>query len=566
MKQSSTLIPTLRDMSSDIEVKSQKMLLRAGYIRQSASGVYSYLPLAKRVLNKLEKMIHQEMETLGAVEVSLPTLQGQDVQEQSINFDVDQEELLQITNRNKQNLILAASHEEAITMLIREGIQSYKRLPITLYQIQAKYRDEKNTRLGLLKSREFLTKDAYSFHVNDESVEDSFNNIKQAYSNILSKLGLHYEIIEADAGTGVEAIEFIIASEIGETVIAYSNESRFAANIEVAQVINNVVPSDIPMKSLEKVATPNVKTIEDVSAFFNIEETNCIKSLVFNIDGEFVVVLVRGDHQINPYKLRKVLNANSIYLATEEQVQELLGCQVGSIGPMKLPIDVKVVADYAIQSIRNGIAGANEDGYHYMNVTPERDFAISSYEDLRYIKEGDPSPDGQGTILFKRGIEVGKISKLGTSLSEKLKANYIDENGQSLPIVMNSYYLGISRLLAVIAENFQDDNGFVWPKHFSPYELHLIPVNTNDEVQLNLANELYNILTFYQFEVLFDDRDERAGVKFIDADLIGLPVRITVGKRASDGIVEVKVRNTGETFEWPKEELIDHLNEIFRTN
>ncbi|HWK23725.1 MAG TPA: proline--tRNA ligase [Ureibacillus sp.] len=566
MKQSSTLIPTLRDMSSDIEVKSQKMLLRAGYIRQSASGVYSYLPLAKRVLNKLEKMIHQEMETLGAVEVSLPTLQGQDVQEQSINFDVDQEELLQITNRNKQNLILAASHEEAITMLIREGIQSYKRLPITLYQIQAKYRDEKNTRLGLLKSREFLTKDAYSFHVNDESVEDSFNNIKQAYSNILSKLGLHYEIIEADAGTGVEAIEFIIASEIGETVIAYSNESRFAANIEVAQVINNVVPSDIPMKSLEKVATPNVKTIEDVSAFFNIEETNCIKSLVFNIDGEFVVVLVRGDHQINPYKLRKVLNANSIYLATEEQVQELLGCQVGSIGPMKLPIDVKVVADYAIQSIRNGIAGANEDGYHYMNVTPERDFAISSYEDLRYIKEGDPSPDGQGTILFKRGIEVGKISKLGTSLSEKLKATYIDENGQSLPIVMNSYYLGISRLLAVIAENFQDDNGFVWPKHFSPYELHLIPVNTNDEVQLNLANELYNILTFYQFEVLFDDRDERAGVKFIDADLIGLPVRITVGKRASDGIVEVKVRNTGETFEWPKEELIDHLNEIFRTN
>jgi len=566
MKQSSTLIPTLRDMSSDIEVKSQKMLLRAGYIRQSASGVYSYLPLAKRVLNKLEKMIHQEMETLGAVEVSLPTLQGQDVQEQSINFDVDQEELLQITNRNKQNLILAASHEEAITMLIREGIQSYKRLPITLYQIQAKYRDEKNTRLGLLKSREFLTKDSYSFHVNDESVEDSFNNIKQAYSNILSKLGLHYEIIEADSGTGVEAIEFIIASEIGETVIAYSNESRFAANIEVAQVINNVVPSDIPMKSLEKVATPNVKTIEDVSAFFNIEETNCIKSLVFNIDGEFVVVLVRGDHQINPYKLRKVLNANSIYLATEEQVQELLGCQVGSIGPMKLPIDVKVVADYAIQSIRNGIAGANEDGYHYMNVTPERDFAISSYEDLRYIKEGDPSPDGQGTILFKRGIEVGKISKLGTSLSEKLKANYIDENGQSLPILMNSYYLGISRLLAVIAENFQDDNGFVWPKHFSPYELHLIPVNTNDEVQLNLANELYNILTFYQFGVLFDDRDERAGVKFIDADLIGLPVRITVGKRASDGIVEVKVRNTGETFEWPKEELIDHLNEIFRTN
>jgi len=571
MKQSSTLIPTLRDMPSDIEVKSHKMLLRAGFLRQSTSGVYSYLPLAKRVLNKLEKMIHQEMEALGAVEIALPTLQSEEVLAKSRNFDSNRDELFHIKNRNKQNIILAPSHEEAMTALIREEIKSYKKLPLTLYQIQTKYRDENRPRYGLLRSREFLMKDAYSFHSNEESAEAVYNGMVQAYSSILSKLGLHYEIIEADTGVGngAKAQEFIVASEIGDTTIAYSTESRYAANIEVAQVVHDIdqaEPSMKPLEPLEKVATPNVKTIEEVCAFFNIEETSCIKALVFNVDGEFVVVLARGDHQINPYKLRTVLNATSIYLASETEVQELLGCSIGSIGPMKLPIDVKVVADHAIQTIRSGVAGANEEGYHYVNVSPERDFAISRYEDIRYIQEGDPSPDGAGTIVFKKGIEVGKISKLGPSVAEKLNANYIDENGQSQPILMNSFQLGITRLLAVMAENFQDDNGFVWPKQFSPYELHLMPVNCDDEVQGNLAEELYNILTFYQFEVLFDDRDERAGVKFIDSDLIGLPVRITVGKRAGDGIVEVKVRKTGETFEWAKEELIDHLNEIFRSH
>lgn len=568
MKQSSTLIPTLREAPSEKEVKSHQMLLRAGFIRESTSGVYSYLPLAKRVLNKIEKMIHQEMEALGAVEIELPTLQSQEILEQSRNYEVFYDELFQIKNRSKQKLILAPSHEEAITLLIRDEIQSYKNLPMTFYQIQSNYRNQNNSNDGLLRSREFLMTEAYSFHPNEESLDVAYNEMMQIYSNLLSKLGLHYEIIDADAGagTGAEAKEFIVASEIGETIIAYSDESKYAANIEVAPVINEFVPVDFPTNPLEKVATPNVSTVEDVCTFFNIEETNCLKSAVYKVDGDFVVVLVRGDHQINPYKLKNVLKATSLYLATEKEVQQLLGCHVGLIGPIKLPIDVKVVADYAIQSIRNGVAGANEEDYHYINVSPGRDFAISSYEDIRYIQEGEPSPDGQGIIHFKKGIEVGKISKLGAMIAEKLNANYIDENGQSQGILMNSYHLGISRLLAVIAENFQDDNGFIWPKQFSPYELHLIPVNQADEAQNNLALELYNILTFYQFEVLFDDRDEHEDVKFKDADLIGLPVRITIGKHAGEGIVEVKIRKTGETFQWAKEELIDHLNEIFRSN
>ena len=568
MKQSSTLIPTLRDVPSEIEANSHKMLLQAGYIRETTSGVYSYLPLAKRVLNKIEKMIHQEMESLGAVEISLPALQAQEVFEQSNDFETFQDELFHIKNKSKQKLVLAPSHEEAIKLLILEEIDSYQKLPITLYQIQSTYRNESHASYGLLRSREFLMKEAFSFHESEENADLAFNEMMQIYTNILSKLGLHYEVIEADAGAGLGALakEFIMASEIGETTVAYSNESKYAANLEAAQVISEFVPSSVAMKPMEKVETPNVNTIEDVCSFFNIEETNCIKSVVYKVDGEFVVVLVRGDHQINPYKLRNVLKATSIYLATEKEVLQLLGCQVGLIGPIKLPIDVKVVADHAIQVMRNGVAGANEEDYHYINVSPERDFAISIYEDIRYIKEGDSSPDGQGTIVFKKGIEVGKISKLGASIPEKRNANDPDDNGLSQEIFINSYHLGISRLLAVIAENSQDENGFIWPKQFSPYELHLIPVDKEDEVQFNLALELYNILTFYQFEVLFDDRDKNMEMKSRDADLIGLPVRITIGRRANEGVVEVKIRSTGETFEWAKEELIDHLNEIFRSN
>ncbi|MFL0504620.1 proline--tRNA ligase [Ureibacillus sp. 179-F W5.1 NHS] len=568
MKQSLTLIPTLREMPSDIEVKSHKMLLRAGFLRQSTSGVYSYLPLAKRVLNKLEKMISEEMERLGAIEITLPSLQPKDILQHSFRFHEKDEEVLQLKDRNERQLILAPSHEEVMTQLMRDEIKSYKKLPITFYQIQSKFRDESRPRYGLLRSKEFLMKAAYSYHATEESLEATYLQMSDVYSSILSRLGLYYEMIDADTRTadGLKAHEFIVASDIGETTIAYSDESNYASNIEITPVVTSYPSSEKPMNPLEKVETPQVKTIEEVCSFFTKEQTDCMKSIVFKVDGEFVVVLVRGDHQINPIKLRNALKAQSLTLATEEEIEQLLGCTISSIGPIKLPVNVKVIADLAIQSIRNGIAGANEDSYHYINVNPERDFAVNSYEDIRYIQEGDPSPDGNGTIRLKKGIEVGHIRMSGTWLTEKFNANFIDENGQSKPMYMGSFGLGISRLLAVMAEIYQDENGFVWPKQFSPYDIHLIPVNIHDEVQFDLASQLYHILTSYHFDVLFDDRDERAGVKFIDSDLIGLPVRVTIGKRASEGIVEVKIRRTGEIFEWAKEELIDRLNEYFRSH
>lgn len=390
MKQSLTLIPTLREMPSDIEVKSHKMLLRAGFLRQSTSGVYSYLPLAKRVLNKLEKMISEEMERLGAIEITLPSLQPKDILQHSFRFHEKDEEVLQLKDRNERQLILAPSHEEVMTQLMRDEIKSYKKLPITFYQIQSKFRDESRPRYGLLRSKEFLMKAAYSYHATEESLEATYLQMSDVYSSILSRLGLYYEMIDADTRTadGLKAHEFIVASDIGETTIAYSDESNYASNIEITPVVTSYSSSEKPMNPLEKVETPQVKTIEEVCSFFTKEQTDCMKSIVFKVDGEFVVVLVRGDHQINPIKLRNALKAQSLTLATEEEIEQLLGCTIGSIGPIKLPVNVKVIADLAIQSIRNGIAGANEDGYHYINVNPERDFAVNSYEDIRYIQEG----------------------------------------------------------------------------------------------------------------------------------------------------------------------------------
>ncbi|MFP3916223.1 proline--tRNA ligase [Lysinibacillus telephonicus] len=568
MKQSLTLIPTMREVPSEVEARSHKMLLRAGFIRQSTSGVYSYLPLAKRVLTKIEKMIQQEMESLGAIEISLPIIQPVEIWEQSNRYENFGKELMHFNDRSGRHLLLSPAHEEAVTMLVQEGIKSYKKLPLILFQIQTKFRDEIRPRYGLLRSREFIMKDAYSFHANNECLENTYNKMVQAYSSILYRVGINYRIVQADSGIigGTSAEEFIVPSEEGEAIIAFSDQSNYAANIEVAEVVDQGVISDEHLKSLEKIATPDVETMEDVCAFLNMQPSNCIKSLLFKADDKYVVVLVRGNHKINEIKLRKVLHAKSLCLANEKEIQQLLGCSAGSIGPIKLPVDVKVIADLAIQSVRNSVAGANEDGYHYIHVNPERDFAINSYEDIRYIQEGDPSPDGNGSIRFEKGIEVGHIFKQGTTFSETFNANFVDDNGESKPIIMGSYGFGITRLLAVVADKYQDEHGFIWPKQLAPYDIHLMPTNSDDDVQLSLANELYNILTFYRFEVLFDDRNESAGVKFADADLIGLPVRVTIGKKASEGIVEVKIRSTGETFEWAKEELVDYLNEFFRSN
>lgn len=568
MKQSKTFIPTLREVPADADVKSHKQLLRAGFIRQNTSGVYSYLPLAKRVLTKIENIIREEMEAINSIELLMPALQSAELWQESGRWEKYGPELMRLKDRHNRDFALGPTHEEVITTLVRDEIKSYKKLPLTLYQIQTKFRDEKRPRFGLLRGREFIMKDAYSFHASRESLDETYEDMYRAYSNIFSRLGLNYRAVIADAGSigGKGTHEFMVLSEIGEDTIAYSDTSDYAANIEMAEVTVEYQPINEEVKDLEKVATPDQKTIEEVSAFLQVAPSNVIKSLVFNIDDELVVVLARGDHEINDIKLKNALNAGSVELADEAAIRQLLGCGVGSIGPVKLPVDVKVVADHAIKSIRNGVAGANEDGFHLVNVNPERDFAINEYLDIRFIQEGDPSPDGQGIIKFAEGIEVGHIFKLGTTYSEKMNGTFLDEQGKAQPFIMGCYGIGVSRILAAVAEHFQDENGFTWPTQLAPYDIHVVPVNTKDETQVSLANELYGLLKSYRYDVLLDDRAERAGVKFADADLIGLPVRVTVGKKATEGVVEVKFRQTGETFEWKKEEVIDRLNEFFRKN
>ncbi|MGM0897537.1 MAG: proline--tRNA ligase [Bacillota bacterium] len=566
MRQTLSFIPTLRETPADAEVKSHQLLLRAGFIRQNTSGIYSFLPLGKRVLHKVEKIIREEMEAINSVEVFMPALQQAELWQETGRWYSYGDELMRLKDRNDREFALGATHEEIITSLLRDEIKSYKKLPLTLYQIQSKFRDEKRPRFGLLRGREFLMKDAYSFHATPESLDKTYDDMMQAYSNIFSRLGLNFRAVIADSGAigGKDNHEFMVLSEIGEDTIAYSDSSPYAANIEMAAVQMDYPKSDEQARPVEKVATPDQKTIAQVADFLDTTPENCIKTLVFKADDELIVVLSRGDHEVNDVKVKHISGAKLIDMATPEDVRKLLSCDIGSIGPVGLPANVRVFADNAVNSIVNGVSGANEDGVHLKNVTPDEDFTVEAYGDLRFVKEGDPSPDGNGTIQFAKGIEVGHIFKLGTTYSEPMKATFLNDQGKAMPYIMGCYGIGVSRIVAAVAEQFQDDSGFTWPNAVAPYEIHVVPVNVKDDVQRETGEEIYEQLKAQGFEVLLDDRKERAGVKFADADLIGLPIRITVGKRAAEGILEVKIRETNETVEWHKDEVLEKVREFFK--
>ncbi|MDQ0156778.1 proline--tRNA ligase [Robertmurraya andreesenii] len=566
MKQSMMLIPTLREVPADAEIKSHQLLLRAGFMRQNASGIYSYLPLGTRVLQKVEQIVREEMNAAGAVELLMPALQQAELWQESGRWYTYGPELMRMRDRHEREFALGATHEEVITSLVRDEVKSYKKLPLTLYQIQTKFRDEKRPRFGLLRGREFIMKDAYSFHSSHESLDQVYEQIFQAYSNVFRRCGLDFRAVIADSGAmgGKDTHEFMVLSDVGEDTIAYSDTSNYAANIEMAPVINTYEKENEPAKELEKVLTENQKTIEEVSSFLQVETRKCIKSLLFKVDEQYVLVLARGDHEVNDIKLKNLFEASVVELASGEDTKEILGCPVGSLGPINVE-NVEIVADEAVRYVVNGVCGANEDNYHYINVNAERDFKVSRYADLRFIQEGDPSPDGKGKILFAKGIEVGHVFKLGTRYSEAMGATYLDENGKAKPMIMGCYGIGVSRTMASVAEQFNDDKGLVWPANIAPYELHLIAINLKDEVQASLAEELYSLFNANRFEVLFDDRAERPGVKFADSDLIGLPLRITVGKKAAEGIVELKVRKTGEMIEIHKDDLLDKIKELLPT-
>jgi prolyl-tRNA synthetase len=558
--------PTLREVPSDAEVRSHQLLLRAGFMRQNASGIYSFLPLGLKVLQKVEGIIREEMENAGAMELLMPALQPAELWQESGRWYSYGPELMRMNDRHSREFALGATHEEVITALVRDEVKSYKKLPLTLYQIQTKFRDEKRPRFGLLRGREFLMKDAYSFHSSRESLDEVYNKMYEAYSNVFRRCGLNFRAVIADAGAigGKGTHEFMILSDIGEDTIAYSDTSDYAANVEMAEVVATYEKSSEAMKELEKVATPNQKSIDEVAAFLQMEETSCIKSMVFQVDDKFVLVLVRGNHEVNDVKVKNLYGASVVELASPEDVQRLMNCTFGSLGPIGVSDELEIIADHAVAAIVNGSCGANEEGYHYVNVNLGRDFTVSQYADLRFIEEGDPSPDGQGTIKFALGIEAGHIFKLGTRYSEAMDATYLDENGKTQPLIMGCYGIGVSRVVAAIAEQFNDESGLLWPSAVAPFHVHVIPVNVKTDIQREKAEYIYQSLKKQGIDTLLDDRPERAGVKFADSDLFGIPVRVTVGKKAEEGIVEVKVRATGESEEVHIEGLYEYITNILQ--
>jgi len=562
LKQSIVYSPTLREVPSDADIKSHQLLLRAGFIRQNASGIYSFLPLGNKVLQKVANIVREEMNNAGAMEMLMPSMQAQELWEESGRWDNFGPELMRLRDRHGRGFALGATHEEVVTSIIRDELKSYKKLPITLYQIQSKFRDEKRPRFGLLRGREFLMKDAYSFHASQESLDEVYDRLFTSYSNVFTRCGLNFRAVVADSGAmgGKDTHEFMVLSDIGEDTIAFSNESSYAANIEMAPVVTNYEPSDEKLEEVQKVETPNQKTIDEVIEFLNLPIEKSIKSIIFKADESFVLVLARGDHEINDIKLKNYLGAHSVELASKEEVKELMNCEIGSLGPIGVKSELLVLADNAIKGIVNGCCGANEEGYHYINVTVNRDYDVKDFVDLRFIQEGDLSPDGKGTISFAKGIEVGHVFKLGTKYSESMNATFLDENGKSNPIIMGCYGIGVSRTLAAIVEQYNDEKGIVWPKNLAPFDVHVITVNTKNEEQVNLADDIYKTLKEIGQDVLLDDRNERVGVKFADADLFGIPVRVVVGKKAAEGIVELKTRDGQVSKEVEISNLVNEIN------
>lgn len=562
MKQSHFFMPTLREVPSDAEALSHKMLLRGGYIRQVSSGYYIYLPLAYKVIQKIEKIMREEFAKIDANEMLMPAVIPAELWRESGRYDTYGDTLMTFKHDNDKEYLLGPTHEETFTELIRNDLNSYKKLPMYLYQIQTKYRGEKRPRFGLIRGREFIMKDAYSFHSSIESLDEGFNDFEKAYKKIFDRCNLDYRVIIGDGGAmgSSDSKEFMGIADIGEDTIVYSDTSDYAANLEMATSLFTSKKSHETPKDIEKVSTPNIETIAEISEFLSVPKEKTIKSLLYMADDQPVMILLRGDHELNDVKLKNYLGANVLEPATSDEVTQVIGADFGSLGPVELPENIRLLADLYVEDMANTTTGANETDYHLVNVNPGRDFTPEVYSDFRLVQEGEVSPDGQGKLLFTKGIELGHIFKLGTFYSEKMKAEVLDENGRSIPVQMGSYGIGVSRLLSAITEQQSDESGINWPREIAPFDVHVIPINTNDETQWELALDIEKELEGYGLDVLLDDRKERPGVKFKDADLVGAPFRITVGKKSDEGIIEVKIKKTDEMLEVRREDLYETLN------
>lgn len=566
MKQSKLLIPTLKEVPSDAEAISHQLMLRGGYIKQITAGMYAYLPLAYRVLRNIETIIREEMENIDAAEMLVPAALPAELWQQTGRYETYGPNLFKFQDRHERDFILGPTHEETFTTIVRDAVKTYKKLPITLYQIQTKYRDENRPRFGLLRGREFIMKDAYSFHAEEESLDKTFRDMDSAYTNVFNRVGLNFRSIIGDAGAmgGNNSKEFMAIAPIGEDTVVYSDESDYAANLEMAQNKRTMPKSHETLGELQKVATPGAKTIDEVAEFLGSSADREIKTLLFIADEKPVVVLMHGNDEVNEVKLKNYLSCDFLRPAEEDEARKYFGAGFGSLGPVGVSEEIEILADLDVENMANASVGANEDGFHYLNANLGRDFSVTHFADLRTVQEGEISPDGKGHLKFTRGIEIGHIFKLGTRYSKDLDAVVLDENGRQLPIIMGCYGIGVSRLLSAIVEQHSDENGIVWPRSIAPFDVHVIPVNVKKEEQVELSEKVTELLENAGYKVLVDDRKERPGVKFADSDLIGIPARITVGKKAAEGIVEIKLRRTGETLEVKLDELLNSLQILLK--
>ena len=567
MRLSKAFLKTYKEAPKEAEIISHQLMLRASMIRQLTRGIYSYLPLGYRVLRKIENIVREEMDRAGAQEVHMPVLQPASLWEESERWFAYGPELMRLKDRSEREFALGPTHEEVVTDIVRNTVSSYKELPFNLYQIQTKFRDERRPRFGLMRGREFLMKDAYSFHLDQDSLDKEYLNMKEAYERIFTRCGLNFRAVEADSGSigGDSSHEFMVLAESGEDDILYSDMSDYAANKEKAEGIIELSESTEEKKSKELLYTPDCRTIEDVANFCKVPQSKTVKALLlkeeFGESKKYFLALIRGDLNVNTVKVKNIVGASVELEMMEESEISDFGLVKGYVGSFEKKENLTVVLDETVKYMRNFVVGGNKDEHHYINVNLE-DLYYDMIGNIREAKEGDGSPDGKGILKIARGIEVGHIFKLGDKYSKALNASVLDENGKQQIMKMGCYGIGISRVMAAAIEQNHDEYGMVWPKNIAPYMADIIIANIKDEVQMALGEKIYGILTEEGIESVLDDRNERAGFKFKDADLIGFPLKIVVGKGAADGIVEMKDRRTGNSTEVKMEDVLQYVKKF----
>jgi prolyl-tRNA synthetase len=564
MKRSQLFLPTIKDMPAEAEVISHQLMLRAGLIRRVAAGVYSYLPMGHRVIQKVSQIIREEMNRAGGQELLLPALQPAELWQESGRWEVMGKEMMRLKDRHERDFCLGPTHEEVITDLVRREIRSYRQLPLTLYQIQTKFRDEIRPRFGLMRGREFIMKDAYSFDRDDAGADVSYRKMYDAYGAIFSRCGLQYSAVEAESGAigGSYSQEFMVLADTGEDAIAVCDACRYAANVERAEIAADptLQPSAI-LKPLERIETPGKTTVEAVASYLGVPRQMIVKTLLYEVDGRVLAVLIRGDRQVNEAKLVKHLQVGGLRFADRATIERVTGGPEGFSGPIGLS-GVPLLADHEVRGLRNVVVGANAPDAHYVNANSERDFHVDRYLDVRMVSEDDPCARCGKPFRIVRGIEVGHVFKLGTKYSESMDATYLDANGAERPVIMGCYGIGVGRTAAAAIEQHHDAEGIIWPLPIAPLQVMVVPVNVTDSRSWETAQSIHDTLEASGIEVLLDDRDERPGVKFKDADLIGLPLRVTIGKALADGQVELMARRVRRTTMVRVEEVGPRLRQI----